>query len=305
MRGIDISQHNGNINFSSVKNSGIEVIIIKATEGVNYVDPMCEEHYNHASKHGFNIGFYHFMSEKTNPSQQAVDFWNKIKNKKFNVLPCLDIETNRYGRSRREISDRCIEFINKFKELSGMDCMIYTGGYFGRDNLDDRVKKYKGWIAHYGVSKPMETGFSVVGHQYTESGRVNGVNGNVDLNNFTDEILLSRNNHEDGGGTDISSDSWIARLQEECNRQGFSNQVVDGLPGPNTLNGCPLVRKGARGNITKLIQEKLVGLGYNTNGIDGIFGTATRNAIVQFQNKSGIASDGIVGRNTWRKLIYS
>ena len=304
MRGIDISQHNGNINFSSVKNSNIDVIIIKATEGVNYVDPMCEAHYNNAVKYNFNIGFYHFMSEKTSPSQQAVDFWNKIKNKKFNVLPCLDIETNRYGRSRREISDRCIEFLNKFKDISGLDCMIYTGGYFGRDNLDDRVKQYKGWIAHYGVSKPMETGFNVVGHQYTGRGRVNGVNGDVDLDNFDDEILLSRHDPEDGRGS-VQRDSWVARLQEECNRQGFSNQVVDGIPGPNTLNGCPLVRKGARGNITRLIQEKLVSFGYSTNGLDGIFGSGTKTAVIQFQNKSGIASDGIVGRNTWYKLIYS
>ena len=91
--------------------------------------------------------------------------------------------------------------------------------------------------------------------------------------------------------------SWIARLQEECNKQGFSNQKVDGIAGPNTLNGSPMVRRGARGNITKLIQEKL--------GIsaDGIFGANTEDAVKNYQRTNGLSVDGIVGRNTWRKLL--
>lgn len=90
---------------------------------------------------------------------------------------------------------------------------------------------------------------------------------------------------------------WIARLQEECNKQGFSNQKVDGIAGPNTLNGSPMVRRGARGNITKLIQEKL--------GIsaDGIFGANTEVAVKNYQRTNGLSVDGIVGRNTWRKLL--
>ncbi|WP_275477781.1 hypothetical protein [Clostridium botulinum] len=45
------------------------------------------------------------------------------------------------GRSSKAISDRCIEFLEKFKSLSGYNCLIYTGVYFGRNNLDNRVKK--------------------------------------------------------------------------------------------------------------------------------------------------------------------
>lgn len=98
-------------------------------------------------------------------------------------------------------------------------------------------------------------------------------------------------------------DSWVGKLQAECNEQGFSNQVVDGIPGPNTLAGCPLLKYGAQGNITKLLQSKLVALGYNTNGIDGDFGNGTRNAVVQFQLGKGLVSDGIVGANTWARLL--
>ena len=100
-----------------------------------------------------------------------------------------------------------------------------------------------------------------------------------------------------------NTDSWIKRLQEECNKQGFSNQNVDGIAGSNTLNGCPTLRKGARGNITKLLQEKLVSLGYNTNGVDGIFGSATDNAVRLFQKSNRLLVDGIVGKNTWRKIL--
>ena len=86
-----------------------------------------------------------------------------------------------------------------------------------------------------------------------------------------------------------NTDNWVKRLQEECNKQGFSSY--------------PTLKKGARGNITKLVQEKLVSLGYNTNGIDGIFGSATKNAIISFQKSNGLVADGIVGINTWKKLI--
>lgn len=86
-----------------------------------------------------------------------------------------------------------------------------------------------------------------------------------------------------------NTDNWIKRLQEECNKQGFSSY--------------PTLKKGAIGNITKLLQEKLVSLGYNTNGIDGIFGIGTEKVVISFQKSNGLVVDGIVGKNTWRKLI--
>ena len=75
------------------------------------------------------------------------------------------------------------------------------------------------------------------------------------------------------------------------------------MPGANTLAGCPMLKQGATGNITKLAQERLNALGYNTNGIDGIFGSGTYNAVVKYQKNNGLGSDGIIGRNTWKKLL--
>ena len=92
-------------------------------------------------------------------------------------------------------------------------------------------------------------------------------------------------------------DSWIGKLQAECNNQGFSDQVVDGISGPNTLKGCPTIKIGAQGNITELLQEKL--------GIiaDGDFGNQTRQSVINFQSNNGLVADGIVGQATWSKLL--
>jgi hypothetical protein len=94
-----------------------------------------------------------------------------------------------------------------------------------------------------------------------------------------------------------NTDNWVSRLQKEINLQGFGSLVVDGIPGPKTLGACPVIKLGAQGNITRLIQEKLHIL------TDGIFGNITKGAVMEFQKKNGLVVDGIIGTNTWRKLL--
>lgn len=118
-----------------------------------------------------------------------------------------------------------------------------------------------------------------------------------------DNHIVNEPASNSSSNTTIKGDDWVRRLQQECNRQGFSNQKVDGISGPATLAGCPVLRKGTQGNITKLLQEKLVKLGYNTNGVDGIFGNGTYSAVREFQKTRGLSIDGVVGQNTWRKLL--
>ena len=304
IKGIDISNHQLSVDFNALKKY-VQVVIMKATEGVTYKDPLLESHYQKAKTAGFPVGFYHFMSESSSPSEQAEAFYKAIKDKKYEILPCLDIETNNQNRSPSQITDRCLEFLDKFKGLSGIDCMVYTGGYFGRDNLDIRIKGYKAWIAHYGVNSPMSTGFNeVVGHQYTSSGNVYGISGNVDLNNFTEGIFINKKQTTvEQPRKEIEFNGWVARLQTECNAQGFSNQVVDNMPGSITLTGCPMLKINASGNITRLLQERLNFLGFNCGSVDGIFGEKTRAAVMAFQASRVLSEDGIVGQNTWRKLL--
>ena len=124
-------------------------------------------------------------------------------------------------------------------------------------------------------------------------------------NGLTVDGLAGKRTMEKLKRSSTSSSNWISRLQAECNKQGFSNQKVDGIAGKNTLAGCPTLRSGARGEITKLLQERLIILGYScgSSGADGIFGNGTKKAVIAFQKAKGLSTDGIVGRNTWKKML--
>ncbi|MGL5870570.1 N-acetylmuramoyl-L-alanine amidase [Clostridium chrysemydis] len=95
----------------------------------------------------------------------------------------------------------------------------------------------------------------------------------------------------------------VKSLQNELNKQFNAKIVVDGFFGDSTLNECIIVKKGARGNITRLIQQRLINRGYSSVGkADGIFGDNTEKAIKRLQECFDLSIDGIVGRNTWKCL---
>lgn len=144
------------------------------------------------------------------------------------------------------------------------------------------------------ANKYLEVGYKAIAEAIADA---------LDKHIVSDPVVDKNTTSQTQSTATIKGDDWVRRLQQECNNQGFSKQNVDGIPGPATLAGCPVIRKGAKGNITKLLQERLVKIGYNTNGIDGIFGSGTYSAVREFQKTRGLSSDGIVGQNTWRKLL--
>lgn len=85
--------------------------------------------------------------------------------------------------------------------------------------------------------------------------------------------------------------------------QGYIGAAQDNIPGPETLRKCPVINFGAKGNIVEWIQSRLNDLGFNCGAADGDFGNMTLNAIKAFQSKFGLGADGIIGQNTWRKLL--
>ena len=111
----------------------------------------------------------------------------------------------------------------------------------------------------------------------------------------------TNSNHSSSNSSGYSD--WVARLQKECNAQGYSNQKVDGIAGKNTLAGCPQLSTTSKGSITKLMQERLSNFGYSVGKIDGSNGPNTQKAIKQFQKDNGLKVDGVVGTNTWKKLL--
>ena len=60
--GIDVSNWQKNINFTEVKNSGVQIVYIKASEGTTFVDPYLEQNYTNAKANGLKIGFYHYLT---------------------------------------------------------------------------------------------------------------------------------------------------------------------------------------------------------------------------------------------------
>lgn len=95
----------------------------------------------------------------------------------------------------------------------------------------------------------------------------------------------------------------VIGLQKELNTQFGARLVVDGVFGTKTNNACETLRKGSKGNITWLLQARLRCLGYNTNGVDGVFGNGTLSAVKQFQTNKKISVDGVVGKVTWNRLF--
>lgn len=74
------------------------------------------------------------------------------------------------------------------------------------------------------------------------------------------------------------------------------------LPPACSGGGYPTLRQGNRGVYVLILQDGLNTLGYNTNGLDGVFGRGTENAIKKFQSGRGLTADGVVGCQTWRTL---
>lgn len=74
-----------------------------------------------------------------------------------------------------------------------------------------------------------------------------------------------------------------------------------GRPACST-GGYPTLRRGSISNYVCIAQDDLNTLGFRTNGLDGIFGSGTYNAVVSYQRSRGLTADGIVGCNTWRSL---
>ncbi|HAT4306280.1 TPA: SH3 domain-containing protein [Clostridium perfringens] len=198
LKGIDVSNWKGNINFESVKNDGVEVVYIKATEGNYFKDKYAKQNYEKAKEQGLSVGFYHFFRANKGAKDQAnffIDYLNEIGAVNYDCKLALDIETTE-GVGARDLTSMCIEFLEEVKRLTGKEVVVYTYTSFSNNNLDSRLSNYPVWIAHYGVNTPGANNIwsEWVGFQYSENGNVVGVSGGCDMNEFTNGIFIDSNN---------------------------------------------------------------------------------------------------------------
>ncbi|EKQ51504.1 MULTISPECIES: GH25 family lysozyme [unclassified Clostridium] len=190
IKGIDVSNNNGSIDFSKVAADGVKYVYVKATEGATFKDSTMEKFYSDSKNNGLKVGAYHFLVGASTPETQAQNFYNKIKDYEWDLVPMMDVETNFSG-----LSDYVIRFITAFNKLSSLTLGIYTYTSF-IDNLSDAeatIKNMPFWEANYNNDpwNLSETFFTNrVGHQYTESGSISGISEGCDVDSFTEGALL-------------------------------------------------------------------------------------------------------------------
>lgn len=193
-QGIDVSSWQRNIDFSAVKRSGIDVVYIKSSEGQSYIDPYFETNYQNAKANGLKVGFYHYVTARTveQARTQANFFARVVSGKQSDCRLAMDFES--FGNlSVAEINEISKVFLETLVNATQSEVVIYSNAYSARTIFSQQLTNYPLWVANYGVSKPGSNGKweTWVGWQYTSTGRVNGISGYVDRNQFTNGILLS------------------------------------------------------------------------------------------------------------------
>ena len=185
MKGIDVSHWQHSINFSSVKESGIEFAILKAggSDAGFYTDSKFEENYTAAVAAGLNVGCYYFAGSKfigeKNGTADAKRFASIIKSKKFDMPIYLDIEAQPTSE-KSGITEAAIAFCDHM-EKQGYFIGIYASDISGfKERLDPSVvTKYSSWVARYGKQPEYNRYWNM--WQYSSTGTVTGITGRVDL----------------------------------------------------------------------------------------------------------------------------
>jgi lysozyme len=294
MKGIDVSSNNGNVDFQAVKNSGVSVVYIKATEGITYTDPNLTDNYNKSKAAGLNVGFYHFL-RANNPIDEAKHFLNAVQGLQVNCLYMIDVEIA-LGQTVAKISSNVRQFAD-YLISQGKQVGIYAGDAFYNEELNAAVKNLPLWVADYDGT-PNE---SYDGLQYSENGKVAGINGNVDLDTFDNNILIVQPIEPK---TPVLKQQ-IEALQYWLNVDYSAKITADGLIREEELYSNleavgKLIVKGHKSHVVEWIQERLVGYGYlKVPYTDMVYDESTFQAITNMQKNWGLATDGIIGLKTW------
>ena len=195
-RGIDVSNWSGYINWREVRDAGIEVAIIQASEGTFYRDPYLHEFYNGAKENGIKVGFYHFFNPGSSPtpSEQARYFVDTIRGLDSDLKLVLDLEQTG-GLDNYEVTRQAIEFLEEVRNYSGLDVAVYTYTNFAQYNLYEGLglSEYPLWIAQLSEGGPSPNpiwGNKYVAWQYSDTGRVRGINASTDLDLVYDGMFL-------------------------------------------------------------------------------------------------------------------
>lgn len=301
--GIDVSGWQGSIDYRQVANSGIEIVYMKASEGTNFVDPYFNENYTNAKANGLKVGFYHYLTARSNSDAiaEATFFVSTIAGKAPDCRLAMDFES--FGNlSVEEINEIGLTFMQTVEKLSGKEMVIYSDTSNATNIFQGELANYPLWVAQYEVNEPTENGNwnNWVGWQYTDIGEISGINGYVDRDRFTDGILLNENsevplpdntNKPSAGGTTtitIQRGQTLSGIALEYNTTIQRLVELNNIANPNLIYaGATLIVPSGEtlvdtdGNSTSGQIIYIVQKGDTLNKIASEFGTTARAIAVE------------------------
>lgn len=213
--GIDVSEYQGNIDYNLVRDSGIEIVYIRTSEGTNFIDPYFRENYNNAKAAGLRVGFYHYVTSRS--VEQAIIeadyFASVIEGTSPDCLLAMDFEYFD-GLSSSEVNEISRAFLQRIEEVTSKRAMIYSDAYNAGNVFDSSLSNYPLWIAEYGVEEPQlfRNWEAWSGFQYSDTGRISGINAYVDLDRFTEEVLLDDTSEIVNSGNNINPQNNIKSI---------------------------------------------------------------------------------------------
>ncbi len=183
VRGIDVSSHNGTVDFKKVKKDGYEFVFIKATEGGDFKDSRFRENYIGAGKAGILRGAYHFFRFDKDGVDQAVNFLQAIGHRKLELGLVIDVEEegnpdNIPTEDVKEKLQRMLEFLN----MMGHRVTLYTNVQGYEKYFLNTFAGHPLWICSFSRT-PVDVDWSF--WQYDHHGKVSGIKGDADLNAFS------------------------------------------------------------------------------------------------------------------------
>lgn len=198
--GIDVSKYQGEVDWEKVKKSGIEFVIIRlgfrgyGEKGQLVEDEMFRANMEGALEAGLEVGVYFFsqaLDEKETLEEaqfvlDAIEAYEITGPVVFDTEEIKDAEARTDDLKKEQFTQNCITFCDAVCD-AGYDTMIYANMKWMAFTLDiTKLTAYEKWYADYEAHPQCPYEFSM--WQYTEKGKVPGIEGNVDLNVwFTDE----------------------------------------------------------------------------------------------------------------------
>lgn len=191
VQGIDVSKYQGDIDWARVRNSGIRFAYLKVSEGGDHVDERFYDYWEGAAAAGIPRGAYHFMYWCRTASEQGVWFSQAVPQDASQLPPVLDLEWNNSSAtcpkrvSREEALEKIRTLLRVMEYHTGKKPIIYTDINFHRDVLEGEFPDHEFWLRSV-AAEPRERfrNRPWTFWQYTATGRVPGVRGDVDRNAF-------------------------------------------------------------------------------------------------------------------------